>query len=409
MGLKRRTSQQGFSLIELMIASVVVVVLVMGYASFQKGSLKNSGQAQITANLENLRANYQGLLNDSEAFYNTVKQNSSPAIVSGRMDCVWSMLCDINQEGSCPPISKCLISPPASPFNLFSLYAAESNRTGNGVVFDSANPSAGLTLQATPCTSYDGPNGVGACPQGDGCQGNDACPFRFEFIWHAECPDDGSHTCDKPTIFTTGRLLAKFRGDSQLGQYYSNLNTLNQFQRGFAENRVSLVLPDNPRVGVSSNVASTLNFSSLPVSSLSALPASPSLVVFQRAGRGAGNRTKGLHVAYTMNPSGDGTHGYVTSGATPTIFLPLAPNGAPLPTNSITLIPCPGDGSQPINAIPPTGFGIIDTDSSGATLQCTSLYPGAFSQVTVQVIDGSDYAATPNTQAINNSNTSSFW
>lgn len=151
--IEMRIDARGFSLMELIIASAIygVVVLGVGFAINQIVNLKI--EAESLNEIHEFRSHIFSTVDDPVAWSNTVVANQSSA----------AMLCLLNGTSCAPggvPITD-------RPFRLL-------NQSG-GEVYDSIDPTRGFTGKGTPCTNF-------SLTAGDA-----SCPFRFDLRWSAVC------------------------------------------------------------------------------------------------------------------------------------------------------------------------------------------------------------------------------
>lgn len=151
-------SQQGFTIVEVMVSFALLSILVYSVATFYKSYQDQEVVARTRATTLQIRQNVLGLLSNQEAWNRTV----SRVIQMGgsKMDCL-----NPNLTVYCTPGDNSSMGGP-DPLPIFDAMGTK--------IIDEA-PTAGFTLNGGPCNTFDAVNG------------NDSCPIRVEVHWTAAC------------------------------------------------------------------------------------------------------------------------------------------------------------------------------------------------------------------------------
>lgn len=153
-------NQKGFGILQVLAGMSMMFLIIYGVMSILSYSARKQKQDLIIANLQELQAKIEYLLNDKESWKNTLNDSANS-----------SMSCLLNTATVCTAGAK--------PIKRLNAALDLNNPLGNVFVDNLPDwntptyPSGGFTEAGEYCTSFNGNPGAG----------NDACPFSYKIIW----------------------------------------------------------------------------------------------------------------------------------------------------------------------------------------------------------------------------------
>ncbi len=175
-GALKRLHQSGFTLVETMIAIGLGSILALGVSTLLSWTVQIQTAAMTQAVLEAFQQNMIKNLASEAAWRNTLSAGAATG-----MGCLTNLNpCTTDDTPGGPPIQD-------RPFVLYSVGGVNPG----SVIFDSTNPSNGLTSKGIPCNTFS-------------AAGNDACPFRYDLKWSAVCTPGN---CVSPQVVVNAILM----------------------------------------------------------------------------------------------------------------------------------------------------------------------------------------------------------
>jgi prepilin-type N-terminal cleavage/methylation domain-containing protein len=252
--------RSGYTLIELLVAAGLMGVVVFAFASYKGLLLKSSSETKTRHAVEAFRNDLKSKLTDEESLCATLLGNFRNSASASQMQCVWSRIADLQSTNSsrkmvcgdkmfstgiaegfavAPPRNCNSIwpGPTTSDFRKFDLYEVQSidgsSQAQIGIKYVGIEPTApgllnGISLDGTPCNSFDRANG------------NEACPIRFNLAWRLECPTPAATPCTCQSLIMRITLEARFPSAPGTSRDQAWVNSLSEEGRGFSEIRVPL-------------------------------------------------------------------------------------------------------------------------------------------------------------------------
>lgn len=156
VGASTSTAQSGFTLMEAMIVCAVGTIVVLGVADLMTTLTRTNQASKLLFQFQNLRNEIVLDMRNSRTWENTIADTDNTVL-----DCLRS-------------------STQCTQTGLINL-----RDSGNAVEVRSLTPTAGFTLDGTPCNQFDAANG------------NDVCPIRFTITARPVCE---AGTCENPVI-----------------------------------------------------------------------------------------------------------------------------------------------------------------------------------------------------------------
>lgn len=188
------SKEQGFSLIETLIAVAIGAIGLMAMTSLMSMSNRQQSQSNLTFHADNMRRSLVSALNNADGWKNTYKDSSNNQASGTQLDCLISpayLPCTTDESTD--------VASGGTPLGGVSGNLINKIFDASGaLVHDSSAPDKGTSLQGTPCTGFIAPPAAG----------NDRCPLRFEVRWKPRCkcsnsgcaPAVASDTCRNPQV-----------------------------------------------------------------------------------------------------------------------------------------------------------------------------------------------------------------
>lgn len=155
---------QGFTLVEILVATGLIGIVLIGIMSLTTISQKQQAQSNITFQAGAIRGNLVAHLQNPAAWQKTVADTTNTSL-----DC-------LRNGTDCTGITG----------------AFRVRDAANSIVYDPLVATHGFTANGAPCSTF-------------AAGGNDACPLRMELSWSPIC----SGTCVSPQVKVTGTMQYK--------------------------------------------------------------------------------------------------------------------------------------------------------------------------------------------------------
>ncbi len=169
--IKNRSA--GFSLLELLAAVAVLSFVTFSIIILNLTLLRSQVRTTSLFQLTVVAQNFVNLVSNEQAWKNTINAQANAT----------TMAC-LKSQSPCTQGGQ-------SNGNALQNIAFVLFDGANNPVYDATNPASGFTMWGAPCTTFS-------------TKGNDACPFRYNLQWSAQCTIGN---CVNPQVLVSATLV----------------------------------------------------------------------------------------------------------------------------------------------------------------------------------------------------------